>query len=530
MWARRIPVFAVVCALGALAVTAGPVACIILGAAFFAFVRRATSSEGSPQVTGLTNHLTTILVGVGVLVFLNSIAPDSLALESRLLGSAIVILGFVPFLVWSDRREFPIPLFPAVAGIYVIYFGTPVFLTSQFRALRRPVEQAAIIPTQWMALVALIMLELGYYFSVFRKNERAAHGWRPVPNRTPESILLWLGSLGVVVYLYSSVVRVPVVLAQPVTLLGLLATLVAIELYMRWRGKSLSLPGLLFLAVLVGLRVTFGFSTGAVNEALSALIAIAIAAATLRKRIVWTAVALAVAALVVLQPIKDAYRKTDAYGATSLSQRLSGFVEKTKDYATGVGEFPDAKESFVVRYGFLTTLAIVMKDTPSKIPYWNGETYKPLLSKLFPRFLLPWKPQELTGQTFGHRYHLISTYNTRTSYNMPIPVELYANFGRVGMIVGMFLLGVFYAWAQRMSMRRIQPVFGSGFAIFLVAQLAYIESALSFVVSGFFYAVVLVYLVGFGVRVLRSPAPPAETGAEAGSVPESAPRPRPAPV
>lgn len=511
---------AAACLVGSVAAVAGPAACIIVALAFLAFVRRTTGLDGRALGLRLGAHLASVAGGAGLLIFLNVTAPGSLPLNSRLLGNAIIVVGFLPFLIWSDRREFPIPLFPAIVGIYVIYYGVPVFLTPTFRALRRPVAQSAIVPTQWVALGGLVMMEIGYYWAVFRERTPPARTWQPVANRTPESLLLWLGALGVLVYVYTSLVRVPVIFAQPVTLLTSLATLVAVEFFVRWRGKRLTLPGAVFLfGLLIPLRVIFGFSTGAINEALSALIAIGIAAATLRRRIVWIAVAAAVAALVVLQPIKVAYRKTNDYGATSLTQRLTGFAETGRDYALGIGEFGDAKDAFVVRYGFLTTLAVVMNDTPKNVPYWDGATYTPLLSKVFPRFLLPWKPKELTGQSFGHRYQLLGTYDTRTSYNMPITVELFANFGRTGLLLGMFLLGVVYAWAQRLALRRIEPVFGTGFAVFVVAQLAYIESALSFVLSGFLYSVVLVYLVGFGERVLGSQGSPSEDERLPSSIP-----------
>lgn len=496
--------------IGAFAAILGLWPTVLVGAAFIAVIWRLLRTKHQAAPAGLGTLAVSVSGLIILLVVLNQTVPPGVSATSRILGMAIIIVGFVPFIVWTQRWELPVPLFPAVCGIYVIYFGAPVFLTNRYGALSRVVPKESIVPAEWMALFGLVAMEVGYYWTATRKGtRRTAKEWSPRPNDDPETLWLWLGVLGVVTYLVAAGVAVPAALAQPVTLLAALATLVGVELYTRWQNRTLTAQGAIFLlGILIPARVILGFGKGANFEALSVLIALGIAAATFSRKIPWPAVAAAILALAILQPIKLAFRETPAYRTQhSPFSRVVGYARTARDYAAGEGEFQDARESFVVRYGFITTLAAVMEDSPDHIPYWAGKTYAPIFSKIFPRILLPWKAEEVTGQTFGHRYHLLYRYDTQTSYNMPILVEFYANFGPVGVVLGMFGMGLFYAWAQLFALRRVQAVLGTGAAIFILAQLAYIESALSFVISGFVYAVVLVYAVRFCARVIQSRRP-----------------------
>ncbi len=83
----------------------------------------------------------------------------------------------------------------------------------------------------------------------------------------------------------------------------------------------------------------------------------------------------------------------------------------------------------------------VYRYTPSVVPYWDGETLTPLRYSLIPRLIMPSKPEEVLGQKFGHAYRVLYPDDKITSMNVPWVVELYANFGRSGVAIGMFVLG-----------------------------------------------------------------------------------------
>ncbi len=93
----------------------------------------------------------------------------------------------------------------------------------------------------------------------------------------------------------------------------------------------------------------------------------------------------------------------------------------------------------------LSALSLVLEQTPETVPFWNGESYAPLLTKWIPRFVWPDKPQETMGQEFGHTYRILADDNLTTSMNTPILAEAYMNFSYVGFflvfIIMAFLIG-----------------------------------------------------------------------------------------
>ena len=87
----------------------------------------------------------------------------------------------------------------------------------------------------------------------------------------------------------------------------------------------------------------------------------------------------------------------------------------------------------------------VYERTPDPVPYWGGETYRPLLTALIPRAIYPDKPLERAGWDFGRRYDLLSSSDNRTSVNIPWLTELFVNFGPFGVIAGMAIFGLLLA-------------------------------------------------------------------------------------
>jgi hypothetical protein len=105
----------------------------------------------------------------------------------------------------------------------------------------------------------------------------------------------------------------------------------------------------------------------------------------------------------------------------------------------------NGKEHMLWRYSYqLSAMSMVMEKTPTYVPYWNGSSYLPLVTKFVPRFLWPDKPQENMGYEFGVKYNVISASNKTTSINTPIIPELYMNFGSLGVYIGCFVLGLIF--------------------------------------------------------------------------------------
>ena len=88
-------------------------------------------------------------------------------------------------------------------------------------------------------------------------------------------------------------------------------------------------------------------------------------------------------------------------------------------------------------------LSRVVKKTPEQVNFFNGKSYEGLIYKFIPRVLYPQKPEELYGNFWGKRYGGLSDSDANTSWNFPVLSEFYANFGYLGTIIGMFIMGCF---------------------------------------------------------------------------------------
>jgi len=123
-------------------------------------------------------------------------------------------------------------------------------------------------------------------------------------------------------------------------------------------------------------------------------------------------------------------------------ERAKIFYETTQESWTRKKDFEvSVLEPLIHRLSGHLLLTKGVERTPSSVPYWYGETYKLTLTNLVPRIIWPEKPREAAGQKFTHRYEMIAPENTTTAINLPWVVEMYANFGRMGVIIGMVLTG-----------------------------------------------------------------------------------------
>ena len=153
-----------------------------------------------------------------------------------------------------------------------------------------------------------------------------------------------------------------------------------------------------------------------------------------------------------------------------------------------------------------SSLAIVTNFSPEKIPYWNGHSYKIMLSKFIPRVFWKNKPSDTLGNAFGRRYTIFWEGDRLTSWNMPVLNEFYANFGRIGVAVGMFILGVlFKTITQYFLTSKNNYMF---LIVFItIYPLFYLESHLSMIfgskIQSFIFLLIYVYILKIITKRLK---------------------------
>jgi len=126
--------------------------------------------------------------------------------------------------------------------------------------------------------------------------------------------------------------------------------------------------------------------------------------------------------------------------------------------------------SGATRVEYLPVLARVVATTPDSIPYQDGRTYSYLIVAAVPRILWPGKPiAQEANDWFGVSYGYITTGQVgQTMMGMPHLVEAYINFGLLGTLPLMGLIGYVYALLDRALNR---PMAGEGGMAILAAMM-----------------------------------------------------------
>jgi hypothetical protein len=116
-----------------------------------------------------------------------------------------------------------------------------------------------------------------------------------------------------------------------------------------------------------------------------------------------------------------------------------------------VGDYlSDAFNVFTVRLYGIDSLLVERALTPSVYPYLHGSTYERLPASFVPRAIWNNKPALSLGKWFGDRYWGRNTTEDQSYQAVGFPGEFYLNFGPLGVLFGMFLVGflyrLWYAW------------------------------------------------------------------------------------
>ena len=91
----------------------------------------------------------------------------------------------------------------------------------------------------------------------------------------------------------------------------------------------------------------------------------------------------------------------------------------------------------------------VLLKVPEKYPYFEQSTYSNLITSFIPRALWKNKPKSEVGREFSVKYGFNPQGNL-TSINLPWVAELYLNFSFFGLFFGMFLMGAFIAFLNKL--------------------------------------------------------------------------------
>ena len=457
-----------------------------------------TSVAAARSPVGSITYLRLVTVALALVpVFTLGIESD-IPQASRVLASILWVLCLLPawhYLHMPEERRPPIPFFPLIGGAYLFYYPLrPVLGQSSVNYLFLMDPGFDYGPAVQYALVGWVAVLVGYFgASSFRLHSP----FRSVRPTDPETLRRW-GMLlmwgGLAIDLGRQAIPIPVILrgllhfTTMFVLLGIsLLTILAVQRRLTSRDRWLLLAGVMMTALF---RAGSGMISTTVVLALTVLLAAWAGGGRLGVRWVLIGV-LSATVTIAMRGVATEYRARSWYTETQLSPVdrvvLMGDLIASKAKERGVvATVEDGWAIIAGRCANLDLLADVVRHTGSTVPFWGGETYLSLVGFAVPRFLWPGKPTKTLGQDFGHRYGYLDAQDTWTSINLPFLVEFYANFGEVGVLIGMLIVGLLYRLLDNDLNRPRQPLQVTICGLALLVPMLNIESDFSLVFGGLF--------------------------------------------
>ena len=437
-------------------------------------------------------------------------------LYRRLLALAVIWIGSVPTLVYLYSAQRPqIPFFPLVGLFYASNFGLPFFAASN------PIEEGDallrienVTPTcLWLVIIGMACLLVGFYvgqqaFGARIKGMRVTGDWTAPRFR----VMMWIYLIVYFAYRALPALKANSTVNHLLSPLGYLGFGFFFVLFVNRR--LLLLESVIIWGLLVPMELAFRLSSGSIAEAMIFGLFFSLIAMRTSPKLAATAFILAILTFAVFNPVKGTYRMITWYTSEmggdapqSAYTKCMLLVQLAYEYHFGVLSSQDRHTEMLAslagRLSSVTVFSLVTDETPSQVPYWKGESYLPLFTKLIPRAFWPDKPVDDSGNQFGHRYSLLGDNDTATSLNLPWVVEMYANFGAWGVYLGMTLVGFGLAWLDVIFNQRkrnpIELVIGAT----ILLQLIYQESSFSLMVGDSILLFIVVYVA---LRVALPPA------------------------
>lgn len=472
------------------------------------------------------NSRRVLLVAASATVIIGAILyqtrPEMISPLGALLALATCVIGMLPALFYFLRDEKAIPFFPAVGLFQVFCFGLSPFLLHLAWADAPPIVYwggKLTLTEESIKTLVLVLAGTASLVVVFFVVRRHALGWLPVPRIREraggKATLLLLCGLALAHLAYKfvpGVSRLPSVgqFLDPVGYVVFSALLVLV-LKRNTRGPYRVLAVIVLLILAAARLETLNFT----QVMLLSLCGIGALFYVRAYRIASFCALLAVLSLPVYE-----FTATVRYLDGGFLRKADALLTTIDGYLKGVrrdGTRQDgtsATETATRRISHTWLFAHVVAKSPSEVPFWGGETYKPLLTAMIPRAVWPGKPLEVTGGLFGKRYDLLEP-TSATSLNLPWHIETYVNFGSVGVVVGMALIGAFLALLDKLLNAPGRRELEMGIGLGILMPLTFQDSNLSVMVGTlpqFVLCLYLYFLAGeFVLRRLGMGRPQAES-------------------
>jgi hypothetical protein len=352
--------------------------------------------------------------------------------------------------------------------VYFVSYGTldlrDLLLGSSLGTETAPAGSWQILTkTEVVILLGCAMLVLGYRLAV-----SAAGVLRPVrnPRDWSKSAILMVGAIFWAIGTYTTyrwyvyivpdttndVVRKGLasigtltasayILGQMLQPLGILLIAYASRAF-----RSPHLSAIVFAIVL--LQVGLGFVVDIKGMAMLGGILVVMTAILVDGRLPKAWLAAAVLFVIFVFPVFQAYR-TVIHGdrglaRTTVVENIGNVLRLTIAAESKVTTGPDRAQTFLERSSVKGSTEMIVEKTGNGVEFQDGQTLTPLFATFVPKILWSNKPDVPTGQLVNKAFHVTDSDDVFIS---PSHLgELYWNFGWVGVVVGMTLIGAICGW------------------------------------------------------------------------------------
>lgn len=431
----------------------------------------------------------------------------------------ILIIPCFAYLRWKQQPE-TLPLLALIGFMYWIYYVLVLFwgdLTIQIaRSPNRLAPTDMLTAALWMCLLGLASLTLGM---------KARIGRRFIPRKLPEiqftgfqrnylrGVLVVTAVLSIIepsIYSLGEGGRQAMTIV--ITFVPLLAFTLLFRVFLKDRATKID--KILIFGFMVT-RMIVALSSGWLGTGAALILITAMSYLAEKRRLPRVAIIVVVLFSFFFQAGKTEFRATYWTGTARASQIdrasfwLNASFEKWRDALqdrSGEGLRRLANQS-LSRVSLLTQSAHVLELTPSTVPYQNGALYSYLFVTMIPRYFWPDKPSVSEANRFYQTAYGVTDEESLDSVSIGVGIltEAFINFGWMGVIGIMLLVGILFDTYQKMLLGKGAGLLLSSLGIVLLPQMLTLESQMAAYIGGLAQQVILSMIVLLPIIRWRRP-------------------------
>jgi hypothetical protein len=412
-----------------------------------------------------TGWLVYLAIVIGVIAAALPWSVEQLPQEVFAAGVFVWAVALLPLALWSHRGAVGAPMFESICAAYGFAYSMPLFLLpNQIIIMSRPVvfEWNALLDSVLLAGAGIVALMLGYYCASGALKRVALPAVDlPLSSARYSAYVRFALIVGLGAQILATMQETDAALGAILRVLtsqyyiGLV--LLGYRIFGQHTPRTLEVI-LLWGSLLVG--TLLGLSGGMLETAFVPLVLVFVVRWHARRRFPIVMALLGAAAILVLNPVKGAYRDLTWWGEYSgagVADRLSAWTIAVEDvYGLSPGaesrvDKEGALQQVIDRFNLLHKFAQVRSLTPDVVPYFRGASYAYLFYAPIPRVIWPDKPVASDStHLLDIAYELqVASDRMTTSIGVGQIAEAFANFGTTGVVIVMALQGLVFAFLDQ---------------------------------------------------------------------------------